>query len=91
MYIMSQGICRARRDEYIVIGAHYDHLGLGEQYSLAPEKAGTIHPGADDNASGTAGLSLWLATSDRIPDQLEAFSRGVCRRRIGLAGLDPIT
>lgn len=42
--------------EYIVIGAHYDHLGLGEQYSLAPEKVGTAHPGADDNASGTAGL-----------------------------------
>jgi hypothetical protein len=30
-------------DEYVIIGAHYDHLGLGEQYSLAPEKAGTIH------------------------------------------------
>jgi hypothetical protein len=43
-------------DEYIIVGAHYDHLGLGEQYSLAPEKAGTIHPGADDNASGAAGL-----------------------------------
>jgi Peptidase family M28/PA domain len=43
-------------DEHIVIGAHYDHLGLGEQYSLAPEKAGTIHPGADDNASGVAGM-----------------------------------
>jgi aminopeptidase YwaD len=43
-------------DEYVIIGAHYDHLGLGEQYSLAPEKAGTIHPGADDNASGAAGV-----------------------------------
>ena len=43
-------------DDYVIIGAHYDHLGLGEQYSLAPEKAGTIHPGADDNASGAAGL-----------------------------------
>lgn len=43
-------------DEYVIVGAHYDHLGLGEQYSLAPEKVGTIHPGADDNASGTAGL-----------------------------------
>jgi len=39
-----------------VIGAHYDHLGLGEQFSLAPSLAGTIHPGADDNASGTAGV-----------------------------------
>lgn len=43
-------------DEYVILGAHYDHLGLGEQYSLAPEKAGTVHPGADDNASGVAGL-----------------------------------
>jgi hypothetical protein len=42
-------------DEYVVIGAHYDHLGLGEQFSLAPSLAGTVHPGADDNASGTAG------------------------------------
>ncbi len=43
-------------DEYVVIGAHYDHLGLGEQYSMAPSMAGTVHPGADDNASGTAGV-----------------------------------
>ncbi len=43
-------------DEYIVIGAHYDHLGLGEQFSLAPSLAGVVHPGADDNASGTAGV-----------------------------------
>ena len=42
--------------EYIVIGAHYDHLGLGDQSSLAPSKIGEIHHGADDNASGTAGL-----------------------------------
>jgi hypothetical protein len=42
-------------DETIVIGAHYDHLGYGEEGSMAP---GTkeIHNGADDNASGTAGL-----------------------------------
>ncbi len=42
--------------EYVVIGAHYDHLGLGGQYSLAPSQTGTVHPGADDNASGAAGL-----------------------------------
>ena len=44
------------RDEIIVIGAHYDHLGLGGQNSLAPQQVGQIHHGADDNASGTAGL-----------------------------------
>jgi aminopeptidase YwaD len=43
-------------DEYVVVGAHYDHLGLGGENSLAPSQTGTIHPGADDNASGTAGV-----------------------------------
>jgi peptidase M28-like protein/PDZ domain-containing protein len=43
-------------DEYIILGAHYDHLGYGGEHSLAPSLTGTIHPGADDNASGTAGL-----------------------------------
>ena len=42
--------------QYVIIGAHYDHLGLGEQYSMAPSMVGTVHPGADDNASGTAGV-----------------------------------
>jgi hypothetical protein len=51
-------------DEYVVIGAHYDHLGLGDEHSLAPSQIGTIHPGADDNASGTAGvieLARWFS------------------------------
>ncbi len=44
-------------DEYVIIGAHFDHLGMGEQSSMAPDLAGkAIHYGADDNASGTAGL-----------------------------------
>ncbi len=44
------------RDEAIVIGAHYDHLGLGDEHSLAPSRVGEVHHGADDNASGTSGL-----------------------------------
>jgi hypothetical protein len=43
------------RDEVVVIGAHYDHLGRGGSGSLAPRE-GDIHYGADDNASGTAAL-----------------------------------
>jgi hypothetical protein len=42
--------------EYVILGAHYDHLGLGQEHSLAPSLMGTVHPGADDNASGTAGV-----------------------------------
>jgi aminopeptidase YwaD len=55
-------------DEYVVIGAHYDHLGLGEQYSMAPSMIGQPHPGADDNASGTAGvieLARWFSARPR--------------------------
>ncbi len=45
----------------IIIGAHYDHLGYGEDGNslLAnAEKLHQIHNGADDNASGTAGLMM---------------------------------
>ncbi|MEW4530256.1 M28 family peptidase [Maioricimonas sp. JC845] len=42
-------------DETIVIGAHYDHVGLGGEGSLAPGVK-EVHNGADDNASGTAAL-----------------------------------
>ena len=43
------------RNEYIVIGSHYDHLGLGGKNSGSrrPDTLG-VHPGADDNASGDA-------------------------------------
>ncbi|MCU0247367.1 MAG: M20/M25/M40 family metallo-hydrolase, partial [Bryobacter sp.] len=51
-------------DEYIVVGAHYDHLGKGEQFTMAPSQVGTVHPGADDNASGVAGV-LELAAQFR--------------------------
>lgn len=41
----------------VVIGAHYDHLGTGEQSgSLDPNPKGKIHNGADDNASGVSGV-----------------------------------
>lgn len=59
-----------RRAEVIVIGAHYDHLGYGEVGSLAFEP-GEIHHGADDNASGTAGLlelaRLLALQRDKLP------------------------
>jgi hypothetical protein len=45
-----------KTDEYVIVGAHYDHLGRGNYDSLAPSLIGQIHPGADDNASGTAGV-----------------------------------
>jgi len=57
-------------EEIIVIGGHYDHLGLGHRFSTAPEARGQIHNGADDNASGTAGVielaRLFAANRERL-------------------------
>ena len=44
------------RDQAVVVGAHYDHLGLGAVFSQAPDQRGQVHNGADDNASGTVAL-----------------------------------
>jgi hypothetical protein len=57
--------------EAVVVGAHYDHLGRGSPFSLAPERGDAVHPGADDNASGTAAM-LGIA---------EAMSRSGAGRR----------
>lgn len=53
-------------EETVIVGAHYDHVGMGGYGSLAP---GTIavHNGADDNASGTATM---LATAKQMHDAL---------------------
>lgn len=50
-----EGKDRILRNEAIVIGAHYDHLGRGGEGSLAPNSK-DVHHGADDNASGTAAI-----------------------------------
>ena len=60
----------ALSDEVLIIGAHYDHLGLGGEGSLDPDAFGQVHNGADDNASGTSGLieiARLLYESDRRP------------------------
>lgn len=44
------------RDEFIVIGAHYDHLGRAITFAQDPEARDAVRNGADDNASGTAAV-----------------------------------
>jgi hypothetical protein len=66
-------------DEYILVGAHYDHLGHGGTSSL--ERAGEenkIHPGADDNASGTAWvMELAALLAKERAERPQKFQRGV--------------
>jgi hypothetical protein len=68
------GYLPGKSDEYIIIGAHYDHLGLGDQHSLAPSQLGQVHHGADDNASGTAGL---LEVARLFATEKKPLARGV--------------
>jgi len=44
------------RGQYVVIGAHFDHLGTSTDGALDPELKGAVRRGADDNASGTAAV-----------------------------------
>jgi hypothetical protein len=82
------GYLPGRTKEYIVIGAHYDHLGFGNESSLAPSQIGTVHPGADDNASGTAGL---IEIARLLSSRRAELTRGVlfmafAGEEIGLLG-----
>jgi Zn-dependent M28 family amino/carboxypeptidase len=54
---MLEGSDPVLKKEVIIVGAHYDHLGRGGEGSGSlAQRAGDIHYGADDNASGTAGV-----------------------------------
>ncbi len=56
------------KDEVILVGAHYDHVGYGtRRNSLGPW--GYVHNGADDNASGTAGLVETIDAIRQLPER----------------------
>lgn len=76
------------KDEWVVIGAHYDHLGLGDQSSLAPSQVGEIHNGADDNASGTSGVLelARLAANDEREWARSVLFMAFAAEEIGLLG-----
>ncbi len=61
------------KNEFIVLGAHYDHLGMGGPSSKS-DKKNTIHFGADDNASGTAAL---LEIAEKLVSQKSKLKRSI--------------
>ncbi len=65
-------------EETLVIGAHYDHVGMGEFGSLAPGTI-AIHNGADDNASGTATM---LRVAGRLTREFVGENAPLHHRRI---------
>lgn len=79
----------ALANEVVVVGAHFDHLGWGGQGSFKPDLR-AIHNGADDNASGVAGmLCAAKLLSDRDGEPMERRSLmfvGFSAEEIGLGG-----
>ena len=67
-------------DEYIVVGAHYDHLGHGSTGSSMAHSGEEkkLHPGADDNASGTAVvMELAAALAEDEKRNPPSYRRGI--------------
>ncbi len=58
--------------QYIIIGAHYDHVGYGYTGGSRSDEYGIVHPGADDNASGASGLLLAAEVMKRRYDAAPA-------------------
>jgi Tol biopolymer transport system component len=85
--------------EYVLIGAHYDHLGHGESGGAMQHKGEehAIHPGADDNASGVAAvLELAVDLAKERTEKPGGFNRGIIfafwsGEEIGLIGSSRFT
>ncbi len=68
----------ALADEWVIVGSHYDHVGYG-YFGADPRNRGTLHPGADDNASGTSAM---LVLANRIAKEYAADDAPADKRSI---------
>ncbi len=78
------------KNEWLIIGAHFDHLGMGGEGSLYRGDVPEIHNGADDNASGTTGV---LELAQKFASQKDNLKRSVAffafsGEELGLLGSD---
>jgi len=77
------------RDQVLVVGAHYDHLGYGGEHSMRPN-VHAIHNGADDNASGVVAAMLIARTLardlSRAPSHRAVLVALFSGEEVGLAG-----
>jgi hypothetical protein len=87
-YLPATGPVAGVEKPWIVVGAHYDHLGRGGSgNSLASkDEAGGIHHGADDNASGTAAVLALAETLSRQPHRRHILLAFWSAEEIGLVG-----
>ena len=81
-----RGTDRALRDEYVILGAHFDHLGRSTFGALDPDAVNAIHNGADDNASGTAAVMELARLLHRNPPKRSVIFVTFSGEELGLLG-----
>jgi hypothetical protein len=76
----------ALRNEYVVVGAHYDHLGRNAFNSMDPDSGTAIRHGADDNASGTAAVMELARLFAKHPTKRSLLLLNFSGEELGLLG-----
>ena len=76
----------ALRNEYVVIGAHFDHLGRSATFAQDPEAKDAIRNGADDNASGTAAVVELARLLSANPPRRSVIFANFSGEELGLLG-----
>ncbi|MDQ2665291.1 MAG: M28 family peptidase [Gemmatimonadota bacterium] len=74
------------RNEYVVIGAHFDHLGRSSFGALDPQAGDAIRNGADDNASGTAAVMELARLFSAHPTRRSIIVASFTGEELGLLG-----
>ena len=74
------------RNQFVIIGAHFDHLGRSPQGAMDPEKGDAIRHGADDNASGTAMVLELARLFKRSPAKRSIVFVAFSGEELGLLG-----
>ena len=83
---MVRGTDPALRDEYVIVGAHFDHLGRTAMGALDPDAKNAIRNGADDNASGTAAVLELARLLRRHPPKRSVIFVTFSGEELGLLG-----
>ena len=74
------------RDQYVIVGAHLDHLGTSSDFALDPEAKDAIRNGADDNASGVAAVLEIARLMKRHPPRRSVVFTTFSGEELGLLG-----
>lgn len=75
-----------KADEYVILGAHFDHLGRDSANARDPEKGHVVHPGADDNGSGTVTVMEVARRIARHPANRSILIVNFSGEELGLLG-----